>query len=191
MRSGALEQVGEPQELYEHPASLFVAAFMGSPPMNFWHVRLIERNGRLVAASGRHRLVVPQSVARERRGLRSHVGRHLVLGLRPEALVATGPETAGAVLELPVTFVESLGSHQLVHLEAEGAGMQLTDHAERLRGGERDDGDSALATFTRPTATLTARVPSRTRVRPGELLRLRVNLERAHFFDPATQLAIR
>jgi multiple sugar transport system ATP-binding protein len=192
MRHGTLEQVGEPQELYERPATLFVASFMGSPPMNLWHVRLIDRNGRLVVASGRQRLALPESVVAEHKGLRSHVGGHLVLGLRPESLVREGLGTAGALLELPVAEVEALGSHVLVHLEAEGAGMQLKDAGWRLGSGERDDADDGgVATFVRPTETLIARLPPHTQVKPGQFLRLGVKLERAHFFDPATQSALR
>jgi multiple sugar transport system ATP-binding protein len=180
LREGRLQQVDEPRELYERPAGLFVAAFIGSPPMNLWQVRLTEHEGRVVLVGGHQRLVVPPAVLAERKGLRSHVGGHLILGLRPEAFAPPETRPGGQVLDLRVTLIENLGSHLLVHLEAEGAGMQLA---------ESDDGGPAV--FTRPTQTLTARLPAHADVRRGEYVRLAVDLERAHFFDPETQLALR
>jgi multiple sugar transport system ATP-binding protein len=192
MRDGHLEQVDEPQVLYDRPTALFVAAFIGSPSMNLWQVRLVEQDGCLVVVCGKQRLVVPEAVLTQRKGLRSHVGGHLVLGLRPELLAPAGSHAAGSVLELPVTLVQALGAHLLVHLEAEGAGLQLADTSQSRRAGVRegpDDADPAI--FSRPTATLTARLPPHTLVKPGQRLRLFVDLERAHFFDPTTQCALR
>ena len=166
--------------------TLFVAAFLGSPAMNLWHVRVVEREGRVVLLGGDQRLVVPEAVLRRRAGLRSHVGRDLVLGLRPES-IATGEDRPGRCrLELPVAFVEELGSHQLVHLRAEGAGLQPADSGASLHDADRID----AAAFVRPTETLIASVPARVRVDPGQRLRVHVDLERAHFFDPATQYAL-
>jgi multiple sugar transport system ATP-binding protein len=192
MRDGHVEQVDEPQVLYDRPAALFVAAFIGSPAMNLWKVRLVEQDGSVMVVGGRQRLVVPEAVLAQRKGLRSHVGGPLILGLRPELLAPAAPHAAGSVLELPVTHVEALGPHLLVHLEAEGAGLQLADTSQALRAGAREVPDDAgPAIFSRPAATLTARLPPHTVVRRGQPLRLFVDLERAHFFDPTTQCALR
>jgi multiple sugar transport system ATP-binding protein len=192
MRQGQLEQVDEPRRLYERPSTVFVASFLGSPPMNLWHARLAEHDGRVVVEAGRQRLVVPAEVLFDRDGVEERVGEHLILGLRPEAFALAGPRDAGPIVELPVTGVEDLGSHQLVHLEAEGAGMQLANASDAIRAGVRVDlEDDATAVFTRPTATLVARLPSHARVRPGERLRLSVDFDRVHFFDPDTQRALR
>ena len=177
MRDGRLEQVDEPRVLYDRPATLFVATFIGSPPMNLWHVRLAEQDGRIVVVGGDQCLEVPATVLARRRSLRSLVGGHLVLGVRPEQLAIARSPASGPVLDLPVTDVEALGSHLLVHLEAEGAGMHVAE-------------GPGVAAFTRPAATLIARLPAQTVVSPGERLRLSVDLERAHFFDPATQYAL-
>jgi multiple sugar transport system ATP-binding protein len=192
MRDGHLEQLDEPQVLYDRPTALFVAAFIGSPAMNLWQVRLVEQDGRVVVMCGKQRLVVPEAVLAQRKGLRSHVGGHLILGLRPELLAPADSHAAGSVLELPVTLVEALGPHLLVHLEAEGAGLQLADTSRALRAGAREVTDDAgPAIFSRPAATLTARLPPHTLVERGQRLRLSVDLERAHFFDPTTQCALR
>jgi len=168
-----------------------VATFIGSPPMNLWHARLVERDGRVILLCGDQRLVVPATVLARHKGLGSHVGGHLVLGLRPEMLAPARNGASGSVVDLPVVLVEDLGSHVLVHLEAEGAGMQLADAGQGLGADVRDgSGDAGTATFSRPTATLTARLPAHTRVYRGERLRVSVDLERAHFFDPSTQFAL-
>ena len=70
--------------------------------------------------------------------------------------------------------------------------MQLANASDAIRAGVRVDlEDDATAVFTRPTATLVARLPSHARVRPGERLRLSVDFDRVHFFDPDTQRALR
>src|SRR4051794_25291892 len=86
MRAGRLEQLDEPRVLYDHPATLFVASFTGSPAMNLWHIRLAEEHGRVVAICGDQRLTVPRAVLGQRPALGDRVGGHVVLGLRPEAL---------------------------------------------------------------------------------------------------------
>jgi ABC-type sugar transport system ATPase subunit len=190
LHDGRLEQVGEPQELYDRPATLFVASFLGSPPMNLWHMRLERQDGRVALVGGDQRLHVPAAVLHQRPGLRSHVGGHLIVGLRPEAFTAA--ERAGSsALDLPVAGVRPLGPHMLVELEAEGAGLQLAAAGDVLRAGvEETPGHAGTATFVRSTATLTASLPPHTHVVPGKRLRLFVNLQRAHFFDPATQYAL-
>jgi multiple sugar transport system ATP-binding protein len=192
MRDGYLEQVDEPKVLYDRPTALFVAAFMGTPSMNLWQVRLVEEDARVMVVCGKQRLVIPEAVLIRRKGLRSHVGSHLILGLRPEMLAPAGSGAAGSVLELPVTLVEALGSHLLVHLEAEGAGLEFADAGQALRASVHEGPDDAgPAIFRRPTATLTARLPRHALVKPGQRVRLFVDLERAHFFDPTTQCALR
>ena len=188
MREGRLEQVGEPQALYNRPATLFAASFLGSPPMNLWHVRLAGHDGRVILAGGDQRMTVPEAVLQRHKGLRSHVGGHLVLGLRPEA-IATAPSRPGSrPLDLHVALVEPLGSHQLVHLEAEGAGLDLAERGEAVRGDRAER--IGTATFVRRESTLVASLPPHERVDPGERLRVYVDLERAHFFDPATHAAL-
>jgi multiple sugar transport system ATP-binding protein len=189
MRGGRLEQHAAPQELYDRPATLFAAAFTGSPPMNLWHMRVGEEDGELTLTSGRHRLVVPRDVAAQRPALRAHVGRHLILGMRPETLTTARPSAAASALRLPVTRVESVGSHLLVQVEADGAGLQPVDSEPGPLPAEDDD-EATAPMFARPAETLTARLAPHTAVEAGDRLQLFLDLGRAHFFDPVTQRAI-
>ena len=101
MRGGLLQQVDRPQVLYERPANLFVAGFIGSPAMNLVQAQLAERRGGLVATFGPHELAVPDEVAARRPHLRDYVGRRIALGIRPEDLadVRGGGAPAGRAID--------------------------------------------------------------------------------------------
>src|SRR4029079_11461087 len=86
MRTGLLQQADRPQVLYDEPANLFVAGFIGSPAMNLAVAELVEEGGRLAVVFGKHRLPVEGDVMWSRPELRSYVGRRLAIGIRPEDL---------------------------------------------------------------------------------------------------------
>jgi multiple sugar transport system ATP-binding protein len=115
MRSGALQQVGTPLEVYEQPANLFVAGFIGTPPMNFLPGTLAEQ-GAAVATSGFTLRLPPALAAAAARGA---AARRVVLGIRPENV--REPARAGAAAGEPalirtrVEFVEPLGHEVIVH----------------------------------------------------------------------------
>src|SRR5881275_1214604 len=83
MRDGWVQQVGDPMELYNEPANRFVAGFIGSPAMNFAHVRITGENGSIYAVGDGIRLKVPPHMA-NRAG--NYAGKEVTLGVRPEDL---------------------------------------------------------------------------------------------------------
>ena len=107
MNAGVAEQIGAPMEVYDNPASRFVAGFVGSPSMNFLPVRL--DGDQIVLASGAT-LARPDAM--------SHSG-NAVLGIRPEHFRATSDDEAG--LDLKIEVVEPLGADTLVHGQIDGA----------------------------------------------------------------------
>ena len=118
MNGGRIEQVGPPNELYHHPLTRFVAGFIGSPAMNFLACRLIDRSGKLVVELGADlSLPVPSSRAAT---YRSHVGRELVFGLRPEHITERRSYVEGAEFNRPVDVLEPMGTETMVHLEIAG-----------------------------------------------------------------------
>ena len=118
MNGGRIEQVGPPNELYHHPRTRFVAGFIGSPAMNFLPCRLTERSGKLAVELGADlSLPVPSSRAAT---YRSHVGRDLVFGLRPEHITERRSYVDGAEFNRPVDVLEPMGTETLVHLEVGG-----------------------------------------------------------------------
>jgi multiple sugar transport system ATP-binding protein len=166
MRDGRLEQVDSPQQLYEHPANVFVAGFIGSPAMNLLRGRVLE-DGWVELGAQRLRLA--------RRT--SHVG-DVVVGVRPEA-VAPVAELGDDVLELRVVLAEMLGSDVLLHLHSEAPSV-LTGDMLDLAGELDVSGEDRFI----------ARVPPDVRPAPGTSVRLRVDTSRVHLFDPATERVI-
>jgi len=122
MNHGVIEQVGPPQELYHHPATKFVAGFIGSPAMNFIPARLEQASGALnVHLSGDIVLPVPEDRADR---YRSHAGREVLFGLRPEHLTEVRPNEhrqGWAGLDLTPEVVEPMGSETLLYCWKDGA----------------------------------------------------------------------
>jgi multiple sugar transport system ATP-binding protein len=183
MNEGHLEQVAAPQALYDHPANLFVAGFIGSPPMNLVGARVERGPDGLDLVVGSQRLALPFDVPdalRERAG-----GGAIVVGVRPEAIHhAPDGVPERHALQAPVLLVESLGSDLLVHTELDAPAVLTKDQLEVARevGGD-PAADLARARFT-------ARLTPDLRVAPGDRVRLRVDVERLHYFDPDTTLAL-
>jgi sn-glycerol 3-phosphate transport system ATP-binding protein len=105
MNAGRAEQIGTPMEVYENPATQFVAGFIGSPSMNFVPGR-VEGGGRVALAHG--------GVASTISAAASQTGRDVVVGIRPEHLVPGG--ASGAVVSGTVEMVEQLGADMLIHV---------------------------------------------------------------------------
>jgi multiple sugar transport system ATP-binding protein len=186
LRRGRLEQVAQPQTLYDRPANVFVAGFIGSPPMNTMRGRLAETGSGTELQLGSQRLELPPSLLDAWPSLRARVGDEVVVGVRPEVLEVCGADAdPGRVLELPVTLTEALGSDELVHADLDAPHVltgDATDIAEVL--------ESAAGLGSGHTR-LTARVPPRTVAASGGRVRLLVDPSALHFFDPVTQRTLR
>ena len=108
---GRIEQYASPKVVYDRPASLFVASFIGSPPMNLMPAHLAVEGGGAVARVGRFRVPVAPGTGRD--------GQAVTLGIRPEALLLAS-ENGPAALEGEVLVTELLGADTLVWAEVEG-----------------------------------------------------------------------
>jgi multiple sugar transport system ATP-binding protein len=132
MRGGRIEQIAEPSVLYEKPANLFVAGFIGSPAMNL--VRARVDGGELVFV-GSQRIALPDE---RRASLAGYDGGEVVVGMRPENFdVSYNGSGAGRELSLEVLLTEALGSDLLVHmtLERENVTARLTA-STHVRAGQ-------------------------------------------------------
>ena len=116
MNKGAVEQVGPPLEIYRRPASVFVATFIGSPPMNILDGQCVAEG--VVAVQGQ-RLAIDKAISMA-------VGQPVKIGIRPEHLQA-----APQGFTVRVELVESLGATQIIHTNL--GGQALTLHAETGR----------------------------------------------------------
>src|SRR5580765_215538 len=117
MHNGQLQQVDDPQRLYDHPVNLFVAGFIGSPAMNLVHSRLTESDGGLFADFGPATLRIPDSVLAARPSLRRYAGKPVIVGLRPEDIedVAFVPSANGSTLDIDVALAEAMGAELIAH----------------------------------------------------------------------------
>ncbi|MCG5443006.1 sn-glycerol-3-phosphate ABC transporter ATP-binding protein UgpC [Micromonospora sp. NIE79] len=177
MRGGAVQQVGPPQELYDHPKNLFVAGFIGSPSMNFLHAAV--QDGELHTALGT--VPIGDRVRRELEA--ADAPRELILGIRPEhfedaELVDDDTRRRGMEFEAPVDIVESMGSDKYVYFTVEG---------EKASAAELEElaADAGATDFAGAGGNLVTRLSAESPVAEGQTRRVWFNLEKIHLFDPA------
>ncbi len=189
MKAGVLQQLGAPQHLYDHPDNIFVAGFIGSPPMNMALGRVDRTDAGVTVSFGGATIQVPESVAAARPALASYAGRDVAVGIRSEDMEdAALARDAGskARLTTSVALTEALGSEIVVHFPVD-APRVVTEDTKALEqdAGIDDvpvahDGNIWVASFS-----------PRSRVRPRDQVEIAIDQERLHFFDPETGLAIR
>jgi multiple sugar transport system ATP-binding protein len=191
MRKAELQQVDEPQQLYDHPLNLFVGGFIGSPAMNMVEAKLARANGGLAVEAGSQRIVLGEETLSARPALKNYEGREVVLGIRPEDLEDASLATdvsADRRIKGRVELREALGSEIMVHFTVD-ARPALT---EDLRELAQDIGDERAAQASEPPSqtTMVGRFGARSRVKEGDTAEVAVDTRSLHFFDPETGLGI-
>ncbi|MBE7043209.1 MAG: sn-glycerol-3-phosphate ABC transporter ATP-binding protein UgpC [Ruminococcaceae bacterium] len=160
MKDGFIQQVDSPQVLYDKPANLFVAGFMGSPQMNFIDVVLNEEGGKYTLTFGNASIVLPEGKVTDE--LKGYVGKTMVMGLRPEGIhdeenyLAAFPES---IVTADVTVTEMMGSETYLYLTAEGSNC-------------------------------IARVNPRSTSKVGDVIKVAFDMTKVHLFDKETEKAI-
>ncbi len=167
MNAGVIQQIAEPLTLYQHPANLFVAGFIGAPPMNFFGGMLrdgppglsfIEKTGPDDGGNAGFTLRIPPEHATS---LAACAEKRVILGLRPENIsVSMNDAKSDSAVDAVVELVEPLGAETFFHLATAG-------HSFVARPGTMEG-----------------------TIRPGQNVSVIFNLARCHIFDPATGLAI-
>jgi multiple sugar transport system ATP-binding protein len=191
MRKGELQQVDEPQNLYDRPVNLFVGGFIGSPAMNLIEARLERGDGDLVAVAGGQRIALTSEIIGAHPALQGFEGKDLILGIRPEDLedaALVGDESHGQRLRGEVVLTEALGAEIMVHFKVD-AQAAVTEDVRELA---KDVGDEARADRAAKAdeATMVGRFGARSRVRPGDAVEVAVDTRALHFFEPDTGLGI-
>jgi multiple sugar transport system ATP-binding protein len=171
MRDGKLQQVDAPQKLYENPANLFVAAFIGSPAMNLARARIA---GDTVSVG---HLEIPLNGKRPP----ASAGDDVILGIRPEAFEdAAFADPSLPQVDVQVRVLEELGADAHVFFEIDAETVVVEDAVQD------DDGEDGQLLAERSTPLFTARVDPRTTARVGGTARLAVDPSRLYFFSPST-----
>jgi multiple sugar transport system ATP-binding protein len=191
MRKGELQQVDEPQTLYDRPVNLFVGGFIGSPAMNMIEGTLDRRNGGYVLSAGSSTLALDEETVATHPALQDYTGRDVIVGIRPEDLEDAALESdapADRRLRGSVSLRESLGSEIMVHFEID-AGAAMTEDVRELA----EDTDAVAvqqATKETPYTTMIGRFGPRSRIQEGDVAEVVVDTRSLHFFDPESGLGI-
>jgi multiple sugar transport system ATP-binding protein len=171
MRDGSILQLDSPQVLYREPTSVYVASFVGSPPMNIVSAQASLDDGRLQLEFGEHRLVVP-AVTND--AVAAKCPCTIALGFRPDDVERTAAPGDEAIT-IHADIVEMLGSDALVHFSL-GPGVQrFTEEMEEARETAALEG-----------AVFTARLREEEAPATGSQVHLHVPPRHLHFFDHVT-----
>jgi multiple sugar transport system ATP-binding protein len=189
MRGGVLQQTGDPQDVFDRPANLFVASFIGSPPMNLVEGQLESRGDGLVVHVGEQQVAVPAEMLAERPGLRAYAGRTVGVGVRPEHLREANGDGRER-LRGTVRATEALGSEFLVHVEV-AVEPVLTEEVREVAG----DVDAAALQLLESEAKerrtlLIARLETQRKPTIDDPIEVGVDTRRLHFFDLDSGIAI-
>jgi multiple sugar transport system ATP-binding protein len=169
MKDGWIQQIGAPKDIYDNPANVFVGGFIGTPPMNFIHGRVGE-DGIFECGNQKFGVVRLQVPEKQLKLLeeKNFIDKDIILGIRPEAVFDSEEDMEKYpqwVVERKVDVSELLGAESQITVKLPG-----TDRAGQ---------------------SLTAKVPARVDVHMGDTIRLALNMNKCHFFDPETQLRLK
>jgi multiple sugar transport system ATP-binding protein len=159
LKDGLLQQIDAPQVLYEKPANIFVAGFIGSPAMNFFDAKLAGTNEEMYVETDTFKVRVPPEKAAK---LGQYLGQEVVFGIRPEDIsdCRFAPDAPDDVCFLvKVDVVELMGNEYYLYL--------LSDDK-----------------------SFVGRVDYQTLIRPGDELKVALNMDHMHVFDAKTQVAL-
>ena len=180
LKAGYLQQVDTPQNLYDRPDNVFVAAFIGSPSMNLYEgtVRADSQGAAGSVALGNQTIALPAALLAGRPGLKAYDGKPVIVGIRPEDFedAEYAPDVPSTQhLTSTVALTESLGSEIMVHFALDATPVDSGDPDAVDEGG---------------SSNAVGRFHPRSRARMGEAVTIAVSSENMHFFDPHTHLAI-
>lgn len=163
MKDGLVQQIDTPSSLYDNPENLFVASFLGSPQMNFFKATLVAKNNKIYVQFGENEILVPETRAK-RIIDNSYIGREVVLGIRPEDIHDEEvfiSNSPDTIIQAEIDVIEKLGNETILYMKV---------------GGKED--------YT------VARIDARCTAVAGENIKLAVDANHIHFFDPDTELTI-
>ena len=180
LKDGFLQQVDTPQNLYDRPQNVFVAAFIGSPSMNLFEGTLtLDSGGQGGSLTlGSQTISIPSEVLAARPALAAYDGKSLIYGIRPEDMEDASLDTRpdNQCIHGEVSLVEALGAEILVHFGVDAAPV--------------DSGDPDAVVELGDTAVVVGRFNPRSRTRLRDSAKVAVHAERVSFFASSTRLAI-
>lgn len=178
MRAGELQQIASPQDLYDHPANIFVASFMGNPAMNLFHTRLQKtESGTFSINIGGHSLMINSSTVNRYQNLEHYCHQPLLAGLRPEAFFLPDQNTPiDHCVQIEVVSLEALGHELLIYAKAPTTEV-TTDNKQGISITDSQDDHAEQM-----SSVLIARVPSSRNIHPDTKLSLGVDMSKLYLF---------
>jgi multiple sugar transport system ATP-binding protein len=180
-----LQQVDTPQRLYDHPANLFVAGFIGTPPMNLLEAQVSVNGGVKIELGGNELPVDDEALAHYPR-VREYDGKPVIVGIRAGSLHPA--QEAGGLPQLTadVALVESLGGESMAyfHVEARQIKSEAAAETEELASDSE-----ASVVGSRPN--LVASFPPHVQLKLGDRVPVAVDTKALHFFDEASGAPLR
>jgi multiple sugar transport system ATP-binding protein len=188
MRKGELQQVDDPQTLYDRPVNLFVGGFIGSPAMNMLDATIEASNGDLRAKIGTQTIELGTETLENRPALKSYVGKPVIIGIRPEDLEDAALESGappGRILKGRLELREALGSEIMAHFAIQAAHAETDEMRELAQdSGAPDSSGGAQIGVREDEAVIVGRFGARSRVKQGDEVQAVVDTRALHFFDP-------
>jgi multiple sugar transport system ATP-binding protein len=192
MRKGELQQVDDPQTLYDRPVNLFVGGFIGSPAMNMLDATIESQNGNVAAKIGEQRISLGDETLAQRPGLKQYVGKTVILGIRPEDLEDAALETgapADRCLKGRLELREALGSEIMAHFAIKAAHAETDETRELAKDAGAAETEPQIG-VAEDEAIIVGRFGARSRVKEGDDVTAVVDTRALHFFDSETGLGI-
>ena len=188
MRKGEIQQVDDPQTLYDRPVNLFVGGFIGSPSMNMLDAVIESSNGGLAAKIANQTISLGPEALENHPALKSYVGKQVVLGIRPEDLEDAVLETGAPPerqLRGRLELKEALGSEIMAHFAIKGAHAETDETRELAKDVGAEGTDQAIGVAA-DEAVIVGRFGARSRIQQGDEVTAVVDTRALHFFDPQT-----
>jgi multiple sugar transport system ATP-binding protein len=181
LKDGYLQQVDTPQNLYDHPVNVFVAAFIGSPSMNLFEATVNLSGDVGTVTLGSNVVGLPAECLAKNPRLRDYDGRGVIIGIRPEdyedaALATQVPESQRIMAK--VSLIEALGSEIMVHFRIDAPTVDSGD-PDAIEEKASVEGANAVGRFN-PRST----------ARMGQEIQIAIATENMHFFDSDTRETI-
>ncbi len=186
MNQGRLQQVDTPQRLYDNPANLFVAGFIGTPPMNLLAATVASQNGTVNVMLGRQQVPLSNEAMRRFPEVRGREGREVVLGVRADNLHRADRRPDLPAINAGLELIEALGSQSIAYFRVDAMVIGVDDD---LLEEQELDGEGVTA--ARPN--LVAAMPAEEAVglRAGEHVPLAIDTKHIHLFDTETGAPLR
>ncbi len=189
MSLGELQQVDTPQRLYDHPENLFVAGFIGTPPMNLVEAEIFMENGGVEVSIAGQRVALSDQVLKRYPGVRAYNGKTIVFGVRSDDLHLASSRPDLPSLTAPLQLVEALGSTSMAYFKVDAHAVRSGSGGVEDAVEEEGEGEGVTATRPNFVASLTAREAMGLHLE--DQVPLAIEVSQAHLFDTETGAPLR